>query len=172
VRPTPRHYGACGIDKVALIFNPNILRCSAAFDAAVQAGAKYGVRVITIPAQNTEDIERAVTAFAAEPDGGLIVLPPALLPPERQVLKSTALRLSVTLTLRQGRCTSRKVNRLAVPLRLALDPTRRGFDEVADLADQLGRALVETDDRALWVVRFGIISFFAARNSLRIHLGS
>ena len=35
-----------------------------------------------------------------------------------QAAKSTAARLSVTLTLRQGRCTSRKTNRLAVPLRL------------------------------------------------------
>src|SRR5271154_5490341 len=36
-----------------------------------------------------------------------------------QLAKSTAARLSVTLTLRQGRCTSRKMNRLAVPLRFA-----------------------------------------------------
>jgi hypothetical protein len=35
-----------------------------------------------------------------------------------QAAKSTAARLLVTLTLRQGPCTSRKVNRLAVPLRL------------------------------------------------------
>ncbi len=76
--------------KVALIFNPNILRSSTAFDAAVQAGAKYGLQVIKTPVQNEEDIERAVTAFAAEPGGGLIVLPPALLPPERQVLNRLA----------------------------------------------------------------------------------
>ena len=32
--------------------------------------------------------------------------------------KSTAARLSVTLTLRQGRCTPRKISGLAVPFRL------------------------------------------------------
>ena len=35
-----------------------------------------------------------------------------------QAAKSTAARLLVTLTLRQDRCASRKMNRLVVPLRL------------------------------------------------------
>jgi putative tryptophan/tyrosine transport system substrate-binding protein len=78
-----------GLTKVALIFNPSRLVASSPFDAATQAGAKYGVQVVKIPVQNVEDIERAVSAFA-EPGGGLIVLPPPLLPPEREVLNRVA----------------------------------------------------------------------------------
>ena len=39
---------------------------------------------------------------------------------------------------------------------VSFDPTRLGLDGLADLADQLGRALVETHHRALWVGRFGV----------------
>src|SRR5512135_3687025 len=74
--------------------------------------------------------------------------------------KSIAARLLVTLTLRQGRWTSRKTNRLAVPLRLlevvALKLTRPGRDRRANLADQLDRALVEADHRPFGIGRFGI----------------
>src|SRR5665811_724793 len=77
-----------------------------------------------------------------------------------QVAKSSAARRSVTFTLRQGRCTSRKMNRLAVPLRLysviAFELARLGRDRLPYLADELGRALVETDHRALRIGRFGI----------------
>jgi hypothetical protein len=66
-----------------------------------------------------------------------------------QWAKSRAVRLSVTLTVRQGRCASRKTNRLAVPLRrYSLELAGLGRDGLADLADQLGRALVEADDRS------------------------
>ncbi len=39
---------------------------------------------------------------------------------------------------------------------VALDLARLGRDRLADLADELGRALVETDDRVLRIGRFGI----------------
>ena len=39
---------------------------------------------------------------------------------------------------------------------VALDLARLGRDRLADLADELGRALVETDDRALRIGRFGV----------------
>ena len=50
---------------------------------------------------------------------------------------------------------------MAVPLRLilavvAFDLARLGRDRLANLADELGRALVETDHRALGIGRFGI----------------
>src|SRR5262249_2732499 len=77
-----------------------------------------------------------------------------------QAAKSTAVRLSVTLTLRQGRCTSRKVNRLrcrcACTRNLALQSPRLGLDRLANLADELGRAFVETDHRALPVRLFSM----------------
>jgi putative ABC transport system substrate-binding protein len=81
-----------GLARVALIFNPIILTSSTPYDAAVQAGAKYGVHVTKNPVRNADEIERTVTAFAAEPGGGLIVLPPALLGPERQLLNRLAVQ--------------------------------------------------------------------------------
>lgn len=78
--------------RVALIFNPDRLTASTAFDAAVQAGVKLGVPVTKSPVRNADEIERAVMAFAAEPGGGLIVLPPPLLGPERQLLNRLALQ--------------------------------------------------------------------------------
>jgi putative tryptophan/tyrosine transport system substrate-binding protein len=80
-----------GLVKVALIFNPNILRSSAAFEAAVQAGAKHGVQVIKTPVQNTQDIEHAVAAFAAEParSDSLAACPSSSRTPTAQSLGST-----------------------------------------------------------------------------------
>jgi putative tryptophan/tyrosine transport system substrate-binding protein len=78
------------LTRVGLIFNPDILTYSTPYEAAVQAGANLGVQVSKIPFRNAEEIERAVTAFAADPGGGLIVLPSAPLPPERQVLNRLA----------------------------------------------------------------------------------
>jgi putative tryptophan/tyrosine transport system substrate-binding protein len=78
------------LKRVGLIFNPDILTYSTPYDAAVQAGAKFGVQVSKTPFRNADEIERAVTAFAADPGGGLIVLPSAPLPPERQVLNRLA----------------------------------------------------------------------------------
>jgi putative ABC transport system substrate-binding protein len=78
------------LTRVGLIFNPDILTYSTPYDSAVQAGAKLGVQVSKIPFRNAGEIERAVTAFAADPGGGLIILPSAPLPPERQVLNRLA----------------------------------------------------------------------------------
>jgi putative tryptophan/tyrosine transport system substrate-binding protein len=80
------------LKRVGLIFNPDILTYSTPYDVAVQAGTKFGVQVSKAPVRNVDEIERAVTALAAEPGGGLIVLPSAPLPPERQVLNRLAIR--------------------------------------------------------------------------------
>jgi hypothetical protein len=45
---------------------------------AAEAGAPSGVKLIALGVHNTAEIERAVTAFAAEPTGGLIVAPHAI----------------------------------------------------------------------------------------------
>ena len=57
-----------------------------------QAGAQYGVRTIKTPVRNIDEIERAIAAFAAEPDGGLIIMPPPLLVPERQLINRLAVQ--------------------------------------------------------------------------------
>src|SRR5580704_4116792 len=78
-----------------------------------------------------------------------------------QAAKSTAVRLSVTFTLRQGRWTSTNTNRLAVPLRRYSQSYRSswhrlGRDRRANLADELGRALVEANHWPARIGRLGI----------------
>ena len=45
-----------------------------------EAARASGVQVSAIRYRNAVDIVRAIDAFAAEPDGGLIIMPP---PPQR-----------------------------------------------------------------------------------------
>jgi len=62
--------------RVALVFNPEF--DSRSYMAAIEANAAgYHVKTIKIPASSAEDIKRGVKNFAAEPNGGLILVPPA-----------------------------------------------------------------------------------------------
>jgi hypothetical protein len=45
---------------------------------------------ITMPVRNVSEIERAIPAFAAEPGGGLIVVPPTPAAAEREVINRLA----------------------------------------------------------------------------------
>jgi putative ABC transport system substrate-binding protein len=45
------------------------------FGAIHGAGPSFGIEISPIGVENAEDIERGVTAFAREPNGGLIILP-------------------------------------------------------------------------------------------------
>jgi len=61
--------------RVALLFNPafDSRGYLAAIDAAADA---YHMKAIRTPARNAEEIERSIGAFAARPNGGLLVVPP------------------------------------------------------------------------------------------------
>lgn len=61
-------------------------------EGAEQAGAQYGIKTMRMPVRDADEIARTVTAFADEPNGGLIVLPPPLLASERQVLNRLAVQ--------------------------------------------------------------------------------
>ena len=55
--------------------NPGAIR-GGYYSSIEQAAGKLAVKTITIPYRNTVDITTAIDAFAAEPNGGLIVSPP------------------------------------------------------------------------------------------------
>jgi putative ABC transport system substrate-binding protein len=59
---------------------------------AKQAGTQYRITVTDLPSGNLEDIERAMPAFAAEPNGGLLVLQPPLPTPWRKLIDALAIR--------------------------------------------------------------------------------
>lgn len=61
--------------RVALLFNPEF--DSRSYLAAIEAAAAADhVNAIRIPVRNAEEIDRSISAFAAEPNGGLLVVPP------------------------------------------------------------------------------------------------
>jgi putative ABC transport system substrate-binding protein len=82
------------LGRVALIFNPDLLTGSvvATMEAIEAAAAQYGVKAMRVGGRNRDEIERAINAFAAEPDGGIIALPPFGVPDPVQVINRLALQ--------------------------------------------------------------------------------
>jgi putative ABC transport system substrate-binding protein len=62
------------VDRVAVIFDPAIT--ATFFSASIEAAtSKEAVKLVKVSIRNTDETERAIDEFAAEPNGGLIVLP-------------------------------------------------------------------------------------------------
>ena len=79
------------VARVALIFDPQFSVAeiyAASIEAAATAAA---IKTIRGPVHNTAEIERAIDALAAEPNGGLIAVPPPLASAYRELI----LRLAV-----------------------------------------------------------------------------
>ncbi len=83
---------APGVSRVAVILNP-VQSPQVAILRAIEAVApSVGVPVITAGVQNAAEIERAVDAFAREPNGGLIVLPNPVTIGQRELIIALAAR--------------------------------------------------------------------------------
>jgi putative ABC transport system substrate-binding protein len=62
--------------RIALIFNPDV--STGAYFASIEAAAsRFAIKVIKTPYRDAADLVHAIDAFAADADGGLIVLPPS-----------------------------------------------------------------------------------------------
>jgi putative tryptophan/tyrosine transport system substrate-binding protein len=66
---------APNVARVGLLFDPELFFSATYFGSVEAAGLQLAVQVTRIPYRSTADLE-AIDAFAAEPEGGLIVLPP------------------------------------------------------------------------------------------------
>jgi putative ABC transport system substrate-binding protein len=78
---------APGVRRVAVILNPNVTANVAFLHAAEAAAASMGVTVSAADARAAGDMERVLTEFAKEPNGGVIVTPsPATNTTERREL--------------------------------------------------------------------------------------
>jgi len=76
---------------VAIIFNPELAITTSRYLSPIEVAASaLGVPAINTPVRNGDDIVHAIDAFAAEPNGGLLVLPP---PPNTSV-RRTILQLA------------------------------------------------------------------------------
>ena len=65
---------AAGTTHVAVIFNPDNPALPGQLRSIEAAGPTLGIQVAAKSARNPEEFERAISAIAAEPNGGLVVL--------------------------------------------------------------------------------------------------
>jgi putative ABC transport system substrate-binding protein len=73
--------------RVAVIYNLKTGPFSPLFlDAIEKAASSFALKLIAIPIHDTADIERAISAFAHDLNGGLIVLPSTFLVAHRQLI--------------------------------------------------------------------------------------
>jgi len=86
---------APGVRRVAVLHVPEISANLALLRAAETASKALGVTVIPAAARNADDVERVLTAFAREPDGGLIVTPSPLTGTRRDVIIGAAGKLGL-----------------------------------------------------------------------------
>jgi putative tryptophan/tyrosine transport system substrate-binding protein len=78
--------------RLALIFNPDF-RTEFMLTAIEEAAVRYSVKAVRIVVRNSAEIEPAIDAFATEPDGGIMVVPPVgILPSSVQVINRLALQ--------------------------------------------------------------------------------
>jgi putative ABC transport system substrate-binding protein len=80
------------VARVALVFNPDFPVSGNYMTAIEAAAATTGVKTTRTPFSNATEIERTIDSFAAEPDGGLIVVPPPLAWADRGLILRLALR--------------------------------------------------------------------------------
>lgn len=83
------------VRRVAVVHVPEITANVAFLHVVKAASASVGVTVTAAGVRNAGDIERVLTAFAREPDGGLIVTPSPLTATRRDVIIAVAARLSL-----------------------------------------------------------------------------
>jgi putative ABC transport system substrate-binding protein len=74
------------LTRVALIFSPEMVSSPAGsiYMSAIEVAAPaFAVQVVKLPIRDVVDVVRGIDAFAVEPNGGLLVLPP---PPYRETV--------------------------------------------------------------------------------------
>ena len=80
------------VARVAIIFNPELTLTPSRYLSPIEtAAAALGVPAVNTPVREAADIVRAIDAFAAEPNGGLLVLPP---PPPNISVRNTIFQLA------------------------------------------------------------------------------
>ena len=77
---------APGLVRAAVITNPNLAARDDWFAAIEKAAPVVGVTASKLAVRNLAEIGPSLDAFAAEPNGGLVVVPPLLAGPQRDLL--------------------------------------------------------------------------------------
>ena len=70
------------LSRIAIVFNPDVGPTAPRYIAAAEEAAqRHAVQTTRIPFQNAVELVRSIDRFAAEPNGGLMLLPPSPLRP-------------------------------------------------------------------------------------------
>jgi len=77
------------VERVGLLYNPDE-GSSSFFPSMEEAARVSGVQAISMPYRNAVDLVRAIDAFATEPNGGLIVVPPSPTAADRRTINQLA----------------------------------------------------------------------------------
>jgi len=67
---------ALRVERVALIYNAQVIQNVGFFPSIEEAAQRLAVKAIKLPYRDAVDLVRGIDAFASEPNGGLMVLPP------------------------------------------------------------------------------------------------
>jgi putative tryptophan/tyrosine transport system substrate-binding protein len=79
------------LTRFGIVFNPD-LTSPTYFPSIEAASAQFDVEAIKIPIRAMDEIEPALDRFAAEPNGGLVLLPPAPVRAARETIRAIALK--------------------------------------------------------------------------------
>src|SRR5262245_31438317 len=79
-------------ERVGFVFNPDAAPNVGFFHAAEAAAPSLGIKLAAVAVRDASDIEQDVTAFASEPDGGLVVAPHAVTLGNRKLIIELAAR--------------------------------------------------------------------------------
>ena len=83
---------APGVTRAAVLRDPDISSGAGQWGAIQSAGPSFGVEVSPVNVRDADEIERAVTTFARQPNGGLIVTGSALANVHRDLIVTLAAR--------------------------------------------------------------------------------
>src|SRR5256886_13064670 len=79
-------------ERVGFVFNPDAAPNVGFFHAAESAAPSLAIKLAALAVRDATDIEQDITAFASEPDGGLIVAPHAVTLGNRKLIIELAVR--------------------------------------------------------------------------------
>jgi putative ABC transport system substrate-binding protein len=86
---------APSVNRVAFILNPQNASWPSLFRAIDAVAPTFGVTASAIHVRDATEIERAITAFGGQPNGGLIVQPDGITTAHRQLIIELAAKLSL-----------------------------------------------------------------------------
>jgi putative ABC transport system substrate-binding protein len=83
------------VNRVAFILNPQNASWAGLFRAMETVAPRFGVAASAVDVRDAAEIERAITAFAGQSNGGLIVQPDAITSAHRRLIINLAAKFSL-----------------------------------------------------------------------------